>query len=34
EVLDAIRKAKTGNKSGHQDVPLEDVILTKAEVVQ
>lgn len=34
EVLDAIRKVKTGNKSGHQDVPLEDVILTKAEVVQ
>ena len=34
EVLDAIRKTKTGNKSGHQDVPLEDVILTKAEVVQ
>ncbi len=34
EVLDAIRKVKTGNKSGHQDVPLEDVVLTKAEVVQ
>ena len=34
EVLDAIRKVKTGNKSGHQDVPVEDVILTKAEVVQ
>lgn len=34
EVLDAIRKVKTGNKSGHQDVPLEDVILTKAEVAQ
>ncbi|WP_239798066.1 peptidylprolyl isomerase [Candidatus Nitrotoga arctica] len=34
EVLDAIRKVKTDNKSGHQDVPLEDVVLTKAEVVQ
>ncbi|CAH1906467.1 peptidyl-prolyl cis-trans isomerase B [Candidatus Nitrotoga sp. HW29] len=34
EVLDAIRKVKTGNKSGHQDVPLEDVVITKAEVVQ
>lgn len=34
EVLDAIRKVKTGNNAGHQDVPLEDVIITKAEVVQ
>ena len=34
EVVDAIRKVKTGNSSGHQDVPLEDVIITKAEVVQ
>lgn len=34
EVLDAIRKVKTGNSGGHQDVPLEDVILTKAEVVE
>jgi len=33
EVVDAIRQVKTGNKSGHQDVPLEDVIITKAEVV-
>lgn len=34
EVVDAIRQVKTGNKSGHQDVPLEDVIITKAEVVK
>lgn len=34
EVLDSIRKVKTGGKMGHQDVPLEDVIITKAEVVQ
>lgn len=34
EVVDAIRKVKTGNRSGFQDVPLEDVIITKAEVVQ
>ncbi len=30
DVVDAIRRVKTGN----QDVPLEDVIITKAEVVQ
>lgn len=34
DVVDAIRKVKTGNKSGFQDVPQEDVIITKAEVVK
>ena len=34
EVVDAIRKVKTGNRSGFQDVPLEDVIITKAEVLK
>lgn len=34
EVVDAIRKVKTGNSGFHQDVPKEDVIITKAEVVQ
>jgi len=34
DVVDAIRKVKTGNRSGFQDVPLDDVIITKAEVVQ
>ena len=34
EVVDAINKVKTGNNSGHQDVPKEDVIVTKAEVVK
>lgn len=33
EVVDAIRKVKTGNKAGHQDVPVEDVIIERAEVV-
>jgi len=32
DVVDAIRKVKTGNKSGHQDVPLEDVVIERAEV--
>ena len=34
EVVDAIRKVKTGNQSGLQDVPLTDVVVSKAEVVQ
>ena len=34
EVVDAIGKVKTGNSGFHQDVPKEDVIITKAEVVQ
>lgn len=32
EVVDAIRKVKTGNRAGHQDVPMEDVIITRAEI--
>ena len=32
DVVDAIRKVKTGNKSGHQDVPLEDVVIERAEL--
>ncbi len=32
EVVDSIRKVKTGNKAGHQDVPVEDVIIERAEV--
>ena len=34
EVVDAIRNVKTGNRSGFQDVPLEDVVITSAEVVK
>ncbi len=33
DVVDAMRRVKTGNRSGFTDVPLEDVIITKAEVV-
>jgi peptidyl-prolyl cis-trans isomerase B (cyclophilin B) len=33
EVVDKIRAVKTGNKGFHQDVPVEDVIIEKAEVV-
>jgi len=34
DVVDAIGKVSTGNSKGYQDVPKEDVIITKAEVVQ
>jgi peptidyl-prolyl cis-trans isomerase B (cyclophilin B) len=34
EVIDAIAKVATGNSGFYQDVPKEDVIITKAEVVQ
>lgn len=33
EVIDAIRQVKTGSKAGHQDVPVDDVIIERAEVV-
>lgn len=32
EVVDKIKKVKTGHYAGHQDVPLEDVVITKAEI--
>ena len=31
DVVDRIKKVKTGNKAGHQDVPLEDVIIQSVE---
>ncbi|TJZ73330.1 peptidylprolyl isomerase [Chitiniphilus eburneus] len=34
EVVDAIKGVKTGSRGFHQDVPVEDVVLQKAEVVQ
>jgi peptidyl-prolyl cis-trans isomerase B (cyclophilin B) len=34
EVIDAIAKVATGNSGFYQDVPKEDVIITKAEVVK
>ena len=32
DVVDKIKGVKTGSKAGHQDVPVEDVIVTKATV--
>lgn len=33
DVVDKIREVETTSKAGHQDVPAEDVIIEKAEVV-
>jgi peptidyl-prolyl cis-trans isomerase B (cyclophilin B) len=33
DVVDKIKKVRTGNKAGHQDVPVEPVIIESAEVV-
>ena len=34
DVVDAIKSVATGNKGGHQDVPREDVIIEKAEIIE
>jgi peptidyl-prolyl cis-trans isomerase B (cyclophilin B) len=33
EVVDKIKRVKTGQRGMHQDVPVEDVIIQKAEVI-
>jgi peptidyl-prolyl cis-trans isomerase B (cyclophilin B) len=33
EVVDKIRAVKTGRKGGHDDVPMDDVVINKAVVV-
>jgi peptidyl-prolyl cis-trans isomerase B (cyclophilin B) len=33
EVVDVIKKIRTGSRAGHQDVPMEDIVITKAEIV-
>jgi peptidyl-prolyl cis-trans isomerase B (cyclophilin B) len=33
DVVDRIKKVRTGSRAGHQDVPQEDVIIERAEVV-
>ncbi|MDR2696231.1 MAG: peptidyl-prolyl cis-trans isomerase [Deltaproteobacteria bacterium] len=34
EVVDRIARVKTGNRAGHQDVPLEPVLIVKADILQ
>ena len=31
DVVDAIGKVKTTSRAGHQDVPVEDVVITRAQ---
>jgi peptidyl-prolyl cis-trans isomerase B (cyclophilin B) len=31
EIVDKIKQVRTGNKAGHQDVPVEDVIIERTE---
>ena len=33
DVVDQIKKVKTGDRSGHQNVPLDDVVIEKAEII-
>ncbi len=33
EVVDEIKGVKTGNRAGHQDVPVDTVVINKAEIV-
>lgn len=33
DVVNAIEKVKTGSRHGHQDVPLQNVVIEKAEIV-
>jgi peptidyl-prolyl cis-trans isomerase B (cyclophilin B) len=34
DVVDRIKKVKTGSRGMHQDVPVEDVVIEKAEVTE
>ncbi len=33
DVVDRIKKVRTGSKGGHQDVPVDDVVITSVDVV-
>ena len=33
DVVDRIKKVRTGSRAGHQDVPQEDVVIERAELV-
>ena len=33
DIVDKIKGVKTGSRAGHQDVPVEDVIIERAEVI-
>lgn len=33
DVVDRMKKVRTGSRAGHQDVPLEDILITQAEII-
>jgi peptidyl-prolyl cis-trans isomerase B (cyclophilin B) len=33
DIVDKIRKVRTGSRAGHQDVPTDDVVIESAEIV-
>jgi peptidyl-prolyl cis-trans isomerase B (cyclophilin B) len=33
DVVNQIKEVKTGSRHGHQDVPVEDVVIEQAEIV-
>ena len=34
DVVDKIKAAATGTRAGHQDVPVDDVVIERVEVVE
>ncbi|WP_127470781.1 peptidylprolyl isomerase [Thiomicrorhabdus aquaedulcis] len=34
DIVDEMAKVKTGSKRGHQDVPVEDIIITKTTLIE
>lgn len=34
DVVDRIRKVRTGTRAGHQDVPVENVVIERAEIIE
>jgi peptidyl-prolyl cis-trans isomerase B (cyclophilin B) len=34
DVVERIRKVRTGNRAGHQDVPVENVVIERAEIIE
>jgi peptidyl-prolyl cis-trans isomerase B (cyclophilin B) len=34
DVVDRIRKVRTGSRAGHQDVPVESVVIERAEIIE
>jgi len=34
DVVDRIRKVRTGMRGGHQDVPVENVVIERAEIIE